>query len=127
MNHGNSKLIKERLRVALKKLEVELPGLQISFGNGGYYDKNIFYIGIEVCDSPMPAAQLKWNKWCKKFNLKEEDFGHRFQAMGAAWYTVCGIAPKATKRAVLAKREFDGEIFKFATQDIFDVFIRKDF
>ena len=72
-------------------------------------------IAVEGEEANIEEAQ--WNKLCQRYGFQKDDLGKSFQQRGSR-YTITGLAPRSTKYPVLAKRDFDGAIFKFTPRGV---------
>lgn len=112
-NKRNLDVVRGDLRSALEAVGRK-HGLTFNL-KGIRYGHDNFRVSLEcnVGTDTSIIEQKAWEKSCWKFNLNEDMFGKTF-IFGGKSYQICGIKPKSRKYPVLARRNLDDKVFKFA-------------
>ena len=103
--------IDEALAPVLKKY-----GMSAHTGNARYNDVDATFKLKVMLGSNDDAAQRDWDRVCRLYGLKPEDFGSLFESGGVQW-EICGIQTRSRKYPILAKNE-NGTIYKFTADEV---------
>lgn len=87
----------------------ERHGLQVQV-RGGTYDSTLFKPKVEF--TTLDAAEREFARYASLFGLKPDDFNAEFTSQGRL-FKVSGVAPRSTKRPILAIEVTTGRTFKF--------------
>ncbi len=113
-------LAREQFRELRRQLQAELTaigeklGWSLDLGGGSYGE----YVRFKLECTPKVAGQVvdrheqEFKALAGQYFLKGEDYGQTF-TRGGRVFKICGLAPKASRYPILAKRMDTGGVFKF--------------
>jgi hypothetical protein len=121
INKDKAKDIRDEVKAALQSI-CEKHGVKFAGINVTYTETDVKLVckvedtteiaGVEW--SPEEAAFLRK---AHEFGLKPTDLGSEVEIQGNTWI-LSGLKPQNTKYPVLARRSWDGKLFKFAARDV---------
>lgn len=85
-------------------------GMTVEY-RGGVYDSFAGTYKPKIEFKSADTGRKEFDRWAPLYGLKPESFGAEFVA-GGRKFAIVGVAPKSTRRPILAKGE-DGRIYKF--------------
>ena len=117
MNRSTAKLIGQKIEAALKSIGEEL-GMQIR-ARGGSYSATACQIKLEVSElsdngTAQTPERIAFIEQAMYYGLVSEDLDAEFTAQNGTTYKIVGLSPRKRKYPIMAARQPDGKIYKFA-------------
>lgn len=109
INRSTCRMIDDAIGQALKSVETKF-GVKIQVGGGTFNDTE-FSTKLRISLGDVDVAKKDWERYCRSFGLKPEQFGSTFESNGTT-YTVCGIKPRAKRFPVIGVNA-NGTRYKF--------------
>lgn len=99
----------------------EKHGVTIKAGGGRFtaetFDLKLNIVAKATDGSVQTKEALAWNKLAAAYGFKAEDLGRKFYTNGET-YVVTGLKPNAKKFPVLARKQSNGVMYKFAAHSV---------
>ncbi len=120
MNRATAKQLAHRIEAALQPLAEEL-GMQIR-ARGGSFSETAYMAKIEVAEVAADGVAMTpeheaFIKEAMYYGLSPEDLDSEFKAKGVT-YRIVGLSPRKRKYPIVAARQPDGKLYKFADKTV---------
>lgn len=123
INKDKAKALRDDMKAALEAV-CEKHGVKAA-GVSCTYTETEVRINCKAEDST-EIAGVEWSpeeaaflRQAHKYGLAPTDLGKEVEIQGNTWI-LCGLKPQNVKYPVLARRSWDGKLFKFAPADVVD-------
>ena len=121
LDKNKVKDIRDEIKAALEEI-AERHGVKV-VGTTCSYTETGMNVPFKIEDST-EIAGVEWSpeeaaflRKAHEFGLKPTDLGSEVEIQGNTWI-LSGLKPQNTKYPVLARRSFDGKLFKFTVRDV---------